>query len=260
MANPGTTTYPGTLDAFDNPGTATYEDDAGYSHFGLHSQVHDAIEAIQSVLGTNGGTSVLKNFTAGQFPIRVNSGGTMVQTVIGGTWSRPVIGTEANPLPTVAGELAFSTTSGALHLGNGVTTNVILDNTTSQAVSNKAFDGGTFASVIKFTPTVTTLTDAAGGTLAINAAVTPVAQLTIGTTAGNRTFGAPTNPTDGQSLVIRVKQNAANTGTLVWDSSYRFSDAGTPAAGTASTWNYYGWRYNADGTKWDFQGQSKNII
>lgn len=57
MSNPGTSTYPAALDAFDDPGTATLQNQAGYSHSALHSQVHDALEKIENVLGTTSGTS-----------------------------------------------------------------------------------------------------------------------------------------------------------------------------------------------------------
>ncbi len=73
MANPGTTKYPGQLDDFDNPGTATYEDDTGYGHELLHSQVQDATEAIEVTVGTTAGTNILKNFVAGDLAARNSS-------------------------------------------------------------------------------------------------------------------------------------------------------------------------------------------
>lgn len=85
------TTYPGTLDNFTNPGPSDYEDVV--SHSGQHSNANDAIEAIETVLGTTAGTAVLKDFVAGQFPARINSGGTLSQVITGGTLNNVNLGT-----------------------------------------------------------------------------------------------------------------------------------------------------------------------
>ena len=96
MANPGTTTYPAAYDNFDNPvAGVNYENESGYSHAALHSQVHDAIEKIEAALGTHtAGTAVyakndgtVSNLeiiggtqTSGKF-----DGGTIINSVIGTT-------------------------------------------------------------------------------------------------------------------------------------------------------------------------------
>src|SRR3990167_146066 len=93
--------YPGTLNTFSNPaGTNTLPgtEASGLPHATQHSDLNDAVESHEAVLGTNSGTSVLKHFTAGQFPIRatgVAATGTLVQTVVGGTHNNTVIGTSA---------------------------------------------------------------------------------------------------------------------------------------------------------------------
>lgn len=91
MTNSGSSVYPAQLDDYTNPGTANQEDEAGYSHAALHSQVHDAIENIETTLGTTAGTSVLKDFSAGDFPLRVDSGGTLQSAIVGGTITSPLI-------------------------------------------------------------------------------------------------------------------------------------------------------------------------
>lgn len=97
MANPGTSIYPQSLDDFTAVTTGvTYEDDSGFAHTVLHNQSQDADEKIQSVIGTTLGTSVLKNFAAGQFPVRNTGGaatGTLVQTLVGGTANSITLGT-----------------------------------------------------------------------------------------------------------------------------------------------------------------------
>src|SRR3990167_2894919 len=90
--------FPGTLNAFSNPaGTNTLPgtESGGLAHNTQHSDVNDAIEAHEAVLGTTSGTSVLQNFAAGQFPVRNTGGGatgTLVQTIVGGTLNKNTLG------------------------------------------------------------------------------------------------------------------------------------------------------------------------
>src|SRR3990167_6890992 len=100
--------YPGTLNTFSNPaGTNTLPgtEASGLPHATQHSDLNDAVESHEAVLGTNAGTSVLKHFAAGEFPVRatgVAAIGTLQQTLVGGsvsgltgTINNPVIGTPA---------------------------------------------------------------------------------------------------------------------------------------------------------------------
>jgi len=89
MANTGTTAYPAAFDDFTNVGTATYEDDEGFGHTDLHNQAHEAIEAIEAVMGTTAGTSVLKNVLVGQF-VATTAG---TETLTNKTLTSPVINT-----------------------------------------------------------------------------------------------------------------------------------------------------------------------
>ena len=90
------TTYPSSKQTFSDPlGTQTL---ASPSHSSLHTDQGDTIEAIQDAIGTTSGTSVLKNFSAGHFPVRNTGGGatgTLVQTIVGGTYNNTTIGTSA---------------------------------------------------------------------------------------------------------------------------------------------------------------------
>lgn len=90
--------YPGTLDNFTNPAPTDYEDVV--SHSGQHSGVNDATEAIEGVLGTTAGSAVLKDFTAGQYPVR-HSGGTLADTIVGGTLNNVSLGTAVITSPTI---------------------------------------------------------------------------------------------------------------------------------------------------------------
>lgn len=91
------------------------------------------------------------------------------------------------------------------------------------------------------------LTDAA--TIAIDASQGSVFDVTLG---GNRTLGAPTNPTDGQRIIVRVKQDATGSRTLAYNAVFRFDADGEPTLSTtAGAVDYLGFQYNAASTKWD---------
>lgn len=102
-------------------------------------------------------------------------------------------------------------------------------------------------------PLVATLTDAA--TIAIDASRGNVFAPVVFdvTLAGNRTLGAPTNPSDGQKIIIRVKQDGTGTRTLAYNAIYRFpSDIPSPTLSTvASTTDILAFVYNAASVKWD---------
>jgi len=58
------TNYPGTLDSFTNPAPTDYEDVV--SHSGQHSNINDAMEAVQGVLGTTAGSAALSSLSGAQ--------------------------------------------------------------------------------------------------------------------------------------------------------------------------------------------------
>ena len=108
-------TYPGTLDVFTNPtGTSTLDSP---DHALQHSNVNDAIEAVQAVVGTTAGTAVLMDFTAGEFPIK-QEGGALVETITGGTINTTTLGT-----PTVTGGSFASPTTTGTDAGTATLTN-----------------------------------------------------------------------------------------------------------------------------------------
>lgn len=263
-------------------------------HAVLHTSHNGEIVAIETVLGATGGTNVLKDFTAGKFAV-FTSGGTFdagvlgTPAITGGTATSTVLRTNTIGTPAITGGTAASIiintstinapTIGTPAITGGTMATGNFPNATlgSPAITGGTGNGMTLGTPImdKFTtsgtgtptvaqrglaPTVVTLTDSAGGTIAVNSALAQVFHLVLGTSVGTRTLAAPANATEGQNIVFRIKQNAGNTGTLAWNAIYRFSDAGTPSLGTNSTYNYYGYRYNSIDTKWDFVGQSKNII
>lgn len=253
------TTFPSAKQTFTDPsGTSLIA--TGPDHATLHTTINDTVEAMQDAYGTTAGTNILKDFSAGQFPIR-HTGGTIQHLLVGGTINS-LLGT----LPTFVNPTLIGGTASALLLG---TSTVQGGTVANAALGTPTLMGGTIAVSGTVTPVqpgaalappVVTLTDSAGGTIALNAQAAQVFHLILGTTAGNRTFAAPTNPTEGQALIFRVKQNTNNTGTIVFNAVYRFAAGGTPSLGTQSTYNYMSFRYNSVDTKWDHQGDSLGLI
>jgi len=107
-----------------------------------------------------------------------------------------------------------------------------------------------------FTGTVTTprlinppvtLTDAA--TIAVDASLGNFYRVTLG---GNRTLGAPTNPTDGQKILIEVLQDGTGSRTLAYNAIYGFgTDVTSPTLSTGiGKRDYLGFIYNSTATKW----------
>lgn len=84
--------YPSSIDSFTSPsGTSLV---TSPDHAGLHTSVNTAITAIETVVGTTAGTAVLRSFTAGQFPPRMN-GSNVLQHSLTGTINSSVLGTPA---------------------------------------------------------------------------------------------------------------------------------------------------------------------
>lgn len=83
---------------------------------------------------------------------------------------------------------------------------------------------------------------------------------TVTALAAGATFGAPTGtPTNGQTLIIRVKDNATAR-TLAFNAIYRFStDLPAPTTTVISKTLYLGFVYNSADTKWDCLALLGNI-
>ena len=115
--------YPGTIDVLTNPsGTSILNSP---SHAGQHSDANDAIEAIEAVIGTTSGTSIAKNFAAGDFGARINASNVLQQRV-SGTVDNAILGT-----PSISGGTATSTvlntnTIGTPAITGGTIQNILL--------------------------------------------------------------------------------------------------------------------------------------
>lgn len=214
-------TYPATIDA--PPGTAAQGTTllSVIDHALDHRTLGSAVISIETKVGVNSGSAANNQILVG-----VGAG----SSTWGTTWNGANLGT-----PTLGSPIIGTVTVPGTVIGLG------------------------FSAAIA--PGVGTITDNAGGTLTVNAQQGNIFYCVMGTAAGNRTIGTPLNPTGYQLLTYAFKASGSANGTLVWPSIFRLSqDTGTPALGTGSTWNYYGWRYNQIDTKYDFIGQSKNLI
>lgn len=236
-------------------GIQTFTDPSGTNlltspdHAGMHTVENDTIVALQNNLGTNSGTSILKNFTSGNFAARQNQESFGSPTITGGTFVGQIKnnGTIANGVYGTA--LYQGGTANGMVLGTPTIGTITIPGTVN-ALS--------FSAAIA--PGVGTITDTVG-TLVVNAQQGNVFYSVQGTSAGNRTIGTPLNSTPYQQLTFAFKASGSTNGTLVWSSVFRMSqDIGTPAIGTGTSWNYYNWRYNAIDSLYDFMGMSTNLV
>lgn len=99
---------------------------------------------------------------------------------------------------------------------------------------------------------------------ASNATPTPNADTTdihiVTALAAGATFGAPTGtPTQGQQLIIRIKDNGTAR-SLGWNAAYRASsDLALPTTTTLSKTLYCGFMYNATDATWDLVAKLDNF-
>ncbi len=103
---------------------------------------------------------------------------------------------------------------------------------------------------------ITTLTD--GPNIATNASLGSIFMVTLG---GNRTLDNPINPTDGQKIIYRIRQDATGSRTITWGSDFRFgTDVPMPTlTTTASKTDYIGFMYNLADAKWDCLAISRGL-
>lgn len=246
-------------------------------HSDRHNVIGSATISLAAKVGVGAGSPTLNRLLTGSgngtsaWGTQVNNlglGSAVIgtSTIIGGTVGTAMIGTS-----TIQGGVANNQVVGSPAITGGTQTGVLINTSTfnTGTIGTPTLIGGTIAvsgTVVPISPgasvvaSVGTLADAPSGTITPNAQAQQIVEITLGTTAGNRTFGTPANPRDGQFLGYRIKQNVNNTGTAIWPAIYVFNSNGTPSLGTTSSWNYYGWRYHNTDTKWHFQGNSNGIV
>lgn len=162
------------------------------------------------------------------------------------TWPNAYPGSNSIPLlSSTAGVLSWGQI-GSSAIAIGAVTYAKIQNVTDQRLLGNATGGAAAPSEISadvglslgssklsLTTAPQALTDAA--TIATNAANFPptfgIGRVTLG---GNRTLGAPSNPTDGQRILYEIKQDATGSRTLAYNAVFEFStDVPSPTLSTA---------------------------
>lgn len=134
-----------------------------------------------------------------------------------------------------SGNLSSEATLAISRGGTGSSTQNFVDLTTQQSISGAK----TLVPVI--------LTDAV--TIATDAALGNFFQATLG---GNRTLGAPTNPTDGQKIVYKFVQDGTGGRTLAFNAIFNFGTFPTLVlSGAPGKVDYMGVIYNGTTSLWD---------
>lgn len=103
-------------------------------------------------------------------------------------------------------------------------------------------------------PAIASLTFAA--TILINAALANYFRVTL--TASTGTLDAPSNPADGQPMIVEISQDATGGRTMAWNAAYLFSTSfPSPTLSTgANAIDILGFVYNAAKSKWLCVGQA----
>jgi hypothetical protein len=90
-------------------------------------------------------------------------------------------------------------------------------------------------------------------TIAVNAALGLHYRVTL--TNSTSTFGAPSNPVDGQKITFEIIQDGTGSRTVSWNAAYDFGTAGAPTlTTTASKRDLVGFVYSGSLTKWMYSG------
>ena len=101
-------------------------------------------------------------------------------------------------------------------------------------------------------PSVVTLTF--GTSIAVNAALGNDFRVTL--TASTGTLANPTNPVDGQKIIVSIKQDSTGSRTMAFGTAYSFSTSlPSPTLSTAANAkDRLSFCYDANSSKWDFVG------
>lgn len=228
----------------------------GVDHAAFHNSLGSAVIAIENKLGLSSGTPVANTLLIGSG----NGSATWSQTWNSGTIGTATINAATIGTPTVTGGTLNNNTFGTPNMTGGTANNLTLGTPIIGTISVP----GT-VSPLRFSAAIApvggSLTDTASGTHTVNAQAYQIYYSVMGTAAGNRTITTPLNPTAWQPLTFSFKTSGSANGTLVWGTAFQISqDLGTPTLGTGVSWNYFSWRYNPISTKWDNQGNVKNLV
>jgi hypothetical protein len=174
---------------------------ASDDHSARHNDVGAELVAIETTLGTNSGTAILKNFTDGKFAARTVGETFGTNTWIGGTIGTTIIGTST--------------------IQSGTVRNAIIGTSTIQGGTANLLDLRGYISTPQYATAAGT-----GGTTTLDLSLTNEWRITFGT--GNGTL-AVSNAVDGKKFLVSLTQDAVGTRTVVWFSTVKWTDGnGTP--------------------------------
>ena len=211
--------YPSSLDTFGTPaGTSTLSNP---DHALEHRTLGSAVGTLEQVLGTTGGTAVLKNFSAGKFAVYDN----------GGTLNNAIVGT-----PRITGGTASSFLMGTSRMQGGTVANAIVGTSTVQGgtvanavVGTSSIVGGTAQAYQSKTHTL--------GSVAVSGTVSTTQNfdlsaasrflLNMPNSAGSITLTV-SNVTANQPFLIEIMQGTAGLGTINWFSTIRWAGSAAP--------------------------------
>jgi hypothetical protein len=191
--------YPTSIDSFTAPtGTSLL---TSPDHAGLHGSSGSAITAVETVLGTTGGTSVLMNFVAGNFPARINASNVLQQSLTGTLTASHVGGTANFTAGTISGNLM-----GTNQYTGGTSTAV---HSVTRTIGSAVYPG-----------TVST-------TITLNLALATRHLVNMPNSAGSVTL-ALSNVSANQPFLVEIMQGTAGLGTVNFFSTIRWAGSAAP--------------------------------
>lgn len=206
--------YPSSFDTFvgtQAQGTTTL---AGNDHALDHRQLGSAAANLQTTVGTTGGTNVLKNFAAGDFPARIAAG-----TGTWGTLRHELVGTINN---SVFGTPALTGGTYSAGVINSSTVN-------NPVIGTPALTGGTFTlpQVKTYTLGSAVITGTVSTTQNLDLSTATRFLVNMANSAGSVTLTV-SNVTANQLFLVEILQGTAGLGTINWFSTIRWSGSATP--------------------------------
>lgn len=197
--------------------------------------------------GSNGNLRVSSDTDGGEYNISADTTGTLA--IFGSAGAILDLNLYDGDLKSGSSGTVRMTNAGALQNiaslnGDTIPTSNIVGLTDTQTLTNKRVTKREQTITSSSTPTP------AGDTTDI---------FTVTALAAGATFAAPTGtPTQGQTLVIRIKDNATAQ-TLAWNAIYRAIGTVLPTTTVISKTMYLNFIYNSTDTKWDLVAYSQEV-
>jgi len=149
--------YPATIDTIPTYAGTSLQGDIDHAGV-LHGTANTIILSLENTLGTTGGTSVLKNFAAGDFSARINATN-VLQQAISGTINNSILGTPSIiggtiTSPKINEDVALTATATQLNaVGSGGVTTRLQSKIISSTRDTSALGGDVSYTGVGFMPT-----------------------------------------------------------------------------------------------------------